>query len=57
MLCKGRYISTPFRFIVDEYYSDYTHNLDNSLNGVLDYLHYVGAIINDYLCIEILAKR
>lgn len=56
-LYKARNISTPFRFIVDVYYPDHTHDLDNSLKGVLDCLQYVGAITNDNLCIEILAKR
>lgn len=54
---KGRNISTPFRLIVDVYYPDYTHDLDNSLKGVLDNLQYVGAITNDNLCHEIVATR
>lgn len=56
-LYKARNISAPFRFIVDVYYPDHTHDLDNSLKGVLDCLQYVGAITNDNLCIEIQARR
>lgn len=56
-LYKGKGISTPFRFVVDVYYPDHTHDLDNSLKGVLDCLQYVGAITNDNLCIEITARR
>ena len=54
---KNRNISTPFRLIVDVYYPDYTHDLDNSLKGLLDNLQYCGAISNDNLCVEIIAKR
>ena len=54
---KNRNISTPFRLIVDVYYPDYTHDLDNSLKGLLDNLQYCGAISNDNLCIEIVARR
>ena len=54
---KNRNISTPFRLIVDVYYPDYTHDLDNSLKGLLDNLQYCGAISNDNLCMEIVAKR
>ena len=54
---KNRNISTPFRLIVDVYYPDYTHDLDNSLKGLLDNLQYCGAISNDNLCVEIVARR
>ncbi len=54
---KGRNIATPFRFICDVYYPDYTHDLDNSLKGLLDCLQYVGAISDDNLCVEIIATR
>lgn len=54
---KGMGICTPFRFIIDVYYPDYTHDLDNSLKGALDCLQYVGAITNDNLCQEIIARR
>ena len=54
---KGKGICTPFRFVVDVYYPDHTHDLDNSLRGILDCLQYVGAISNDNLCVEIQAKR
>lgn len=54
---KGKNISTPFRFTCDVYYPDYTHDLDNSLKGLLDCLQYVGAISDDNLCTEIVAKR
>ena len=54
---KNRNISTPFRLIVYVYYPDYTHDLDNSLKGLLDNLQYCGAISNDNLCVEIVARR
>lgn len=56
-LYQGKNISEPFRLIVDVFYPDHTHDLDNSLKGLLDCLQYVGAISNDNLCIEITAKR
>ena len=56
-LYKGKNISTPFRLVVDVFYPDYTHDLDNSLKGLLDCLQYVGSISNDNLCVEISAKR
>ena len=54
---RGRSISTPFKLVCDVYYPDYSHDLDNSLKGLLDCLQYVGAITNDNLCVEILATR
>lgn len=54
---RGRSISTPFRLVVDVYYPDYVHDLDNSLKGLLDCLQYVGAITDDNLCVEIQARR
>ena len=54
---RGKSISTPFRLVIDVYYPDYSHDLDNSLKGLLDCLQYVGAITNDNLCVEIQATR
>lgn len=54
---KGIGISSYFKLICDVFYPDHTHDLDNSLKGLLDCLQYVGAITNDNLCIEIIAKR
>ena len=54
---RDRSISTPFRLVVDVYYPDYVHDLDNSLKGLLDCLQYVGAITDDNLCVEIQARR
>ena len=54
---KGKGICTPFRIVCDVYYPDYTHDLDNSLKGILDCLQYVGAITDDNLCMNIVATR
>lgn len=53
--CMG--INQPFILLVDVYYPDYTHDLDNALKGLLDCLQQVGAITNDKFCTRIEANR
>ncbi len=58
--CKvyaGAGIDQQFELYLRVYYPDYTHDLDNSLKGVLDCLQYVGAITDDNLCVKIVATR
>lgn len=58
--CKvyaGAGIDQQFELHLRVYYPDYTHDLDNSLKGVLDCLQYVGAITDDNLCTKIVATR
>lgn len=54
---KGIGINQPFILLVDVYYPDYTHDLDNALKGLLDCLQQVGAITNDKFCTRIEANR
>lgn len=54
---KGAEIGEPFSLVVDVYYPDYCHDLDNSLKGLLDCLQYVGAIKDDKFCYRIEATR
>lgn len=56
-LYRGKMINSPFRLIVDVYYSDRVHDLDNALKGILDNLQYCRAIVDDRLCHEIIARR
>ncbi len=54
---KGRMIDRPFHFIVDVYYPDYKHDLDNSLKTILDCMQYAHCIKDDRYCVKIDATR
>lgn len=54
---RGRNISSNFRLYCVVYQRSKRFDLDNSIKTILDCLQYVGAITDDNLCVEIVAKK
>lgn len=53
----GMGISTPFRLYAHIWQKDERCDLDNSIKTLLDCLQSVGAVTDDKLCVEIVAKK
>ncbi len=54
---KGKMIGTRFRLFAEVWQKSFRFDLDNSLKTLLDCLQYVGAITDDNLCVEIVARK
>ena len=54
---KDKRISSRFRLFAEIWQRSFRFDLDNSLKTLLDCLQYVGAITDDNLCVEIVARK
>lgn len=54
---RNKRIATEFRLYCVVYQRSKRFDLDNSIKTILDCLQYVGAITDDNLCVEIVAKK